>query len=272
MLTQKRIPNKTENLLSDPWLKPFQGNIERRAAAAVKLENRLTEGKRSLMDFASAHEYFGLHFRSGWWVFREWAPNASAIYMVGDFSGWEQREEFKLERINDQGVWELQLPEKSLSHGMHYRLKIYWNGGEGERIPAYARYVVQDPETKIFSAQIWQPEKHYEFKNKIPKRSAEILIYESHVGMAQEREGIGSFKEYRENILPKIAESGYNTIQLMAILGHPYYGSFGYHVANFFSICALFGTPDEFKELVDAGAWFGTACNYRYGAFPCGEK
>ena len=257
MLTQKRIPNRTEVLLSDPWLQPFREKIERRAAAADRLENRLTEGKRSLMDFASAHEYFGLHFRCGGWIFREWAPNASAIYMVGDFSGWQQREEFKLERINDQGVWELQQPEKAFDHGMHYRLKVYWNGGEGERIPAYARYVVQDPENKIFSAQIWQPEKNYEFKNKIPKRSAEILIYESHVGMAQEREGIGSFKEYRENILPRIVESGYNTIQLMAILGHPYYGSFGYHVANFYSICALFGTPDEFKELVDAAHGLG---------------
>ncbi|MFA6714243.1 MAG: alpha amylase C-terminal domain-containing protein [Victivallales bacterium] len=257
MPIKKFLPNKTEQLLSDPWLKPFRHDIERRAAAAIKMERRLTGDKQSLADFACAHEYFGLHFRGGEWVFREWAPNASAVYLTGDFSGWSQNEEFRLERFNQQGVWELKLPGESLKHGMHYRLTVHWPGGCGERIPAYARYVVQDPQSKIFSAKIWHPEKHYVFRNPSPETPGEILIYESHVGMAQEYEGVGTFKEYRQKILPMLAGSGYNTIQLMAILGHPYYGSFGYHVANFYSICSLFGTPDEFKELVDAAHGLG---------------
>jgi 1,4-alpha-glucan branching enzyme len=251
------LSNKTDKLLADPWLKPFRQCIERRAAAALKMERRLTEGRQSLADFACAHEYFGLHFRDGGWVFREWAPNASEIYLTGDFSGWLQSDKFRLTRLNPEGVWELRLAPESLRHGMHYRLIVHWPGGCGERIPAYARYVVQDPVSKIFSAKIWLPEKHYAFKNPNPEAPGEILVYESHVGMAQEYEGIGTFREYRENVLPMLAKSGYNTIQLMAILGHPYYGSFGYHVANFYSICALFGNPDEFKELVDAAHGLG---------------
>lgn len=256
MLTAN-LRNKTSELFADTFLEPFQPVIERRADMARTMEQRLTEGKCSLLDFANAHEYFGLHFRDGEWIFREWAPNAAEIYLIGDFSDWRQEQAYRLRRINSHGVWELKMPGKDLEHGMHYRLLVHWHGDCGERIPVYARYVVQDPETKVFTAKVWQPAKHYVFNNPCPQRDDALLIYESHVGMAQEREGIGTFKEYREKILPLIAEAGYNTVQLMAILGHPYYGSFGYHVANFYSICALFGTPDEFKELVDAAHGLG---------------
>jgi 1,4-alpha-glucan branching enzyme len=257
MMTKTPLSNKTKELLSDPWLAPYLNIIEKRAAEAVKMEHRLTQSKQSLADFANAHEYFGLHSRENKWVFREWAPNATAIYMIGDFSNWHEAEEFRLEKIDKHGVWELKLPSKVLVHGMHYRLQVHWHGGCGSRIPTYARYVVQDPETKIFSAKIWQPEKHYVFKNPNPESPKEALIYESHVGMAQEHEGIGTFKEYKDKILPMIADAGYNTVQLMAILGHPYYGSFGYHVANFYSVCALFGSPEDFKELVDTAHGLG---------------
>ncbi|MDD5726966.1 MAG: alpha amylase C-terminal domain-containing protein [Victivallales bacterium] len=257
MLTAKPLRNNTSDLAADPWLQPFRSVIERRAGMIRAMEQRLTEGKCSLPEFGNAHEYFGLHFRDGSWVFREWAPNATEVYLTGDFSDWRQLGEFKLRRLNDRGVWELKLPGGVLRHGMHYRLLVHWPGGCGERIPVYARYVVQDPQTLIFTAQIWHPEQPYVFRHSSPRRGDGVLIYESHVGMAQEREAIGTFKEYREQILPKVAESGYDTIQLMAILSHPYYGSFGYHVANFYSICALFGTPDEFKQLVDAAHGLG---------------
>ncbi|QSH41972.1 alpha amylase C-terminal domain-containing protein [Lentisphaerota bacterium ZTH] len=257
MLTAKPLPNKTAKLFDDGWLEPFRPVIERREFMVENMERRLTEGKHSLIEFANAHEYYGLHFRDGCWVFREWAPNASTIYLVGDFSGWQEQAEFKLNRLNRQGDWELELPNQVLAHGMHYRLRVHWHGGSGDRIPAYARYVSQDPETLVFSARVWKPKTPFVFKNRRPVQDGPLLVYESHVGMAQEREGVGSFKEYRENILPMLAESGYNTVQLMAIMSHPYYGSFGYHVANFYSICALFGTPDEFKELVDTAHGLG---------------
>jgi len=239
--------------LNDPWLKPYLGELRRRADHIRYMEEHLTDNRMTLDEFANAHEYYGLHFRDGQWVFREWAPNATAIYLVGDFSNWELRDEFALNYGDGQGVWEIELPADKLQHGDLYKLKMYWPGGEGERLPAYTRRAVQDPETHIFTAQVWRPEKQYEWK--FPKPSSSVgapLIYESHVGMALEEEKVGSYLEYKEKILPRIVEMGYNTVQFMGIMEHPYYGSFGYHVSNFFACSSRFGTPEELKELVDA--------------------
>lgn len=245
------LGNEPVPLNSDPWLAPFREKLRERSRRAVATVKRLTGGKSTLAEFASGHEYFGLHFRDGEWVFREWAPNAVRITLFGDFSDWRKLPEYRLNRL-EHGVWELRLPAETVRHGMHYLLFVEWPGGSGDRIPAYARCVDQDKETGLFAATVWRPEQPYVFRHASPPAPAAPLIYESHVGMAQEEPKVGSFDEYREKILPKIAASGYNTIQLMAVMGHPYYGSFGYHVANFFAIASRFGTPDQFKALVDA--------------------
>ena len=245
------LGNEPVPLNSDPWLAPFREKLRERSRRAIATVKRLTGGKSTLAEFASGHEYFGLHFRDGEWVFREWAPNAVRITLFGDFSDWRKLPEYRLNRL-EHGVWELRLPAETVRHGMHYLLFMEWPGGSGDRIPAYARCVDQDKETGLFAATVWRPEQPYVFRHASPPTPAAPLIYESHVGMAQEEPKVGSFDEYREKILPKIAASGYNTIQLMAVMGHPYYGSFGYHVANFFAIASRFGTPDQFKALVDA--------------------
>ena len=254
---QRIILNKTRPLLDDPWIEPYKGHIKYRERNIIETEKRLTGGKINLSDFASGHEYYGLHFKNGLWVFREWAPNAMAIFLVGDFSSWQENPEFQLQKINEKGDWEIILPRDAIRHGQHFRLRVHWQGGSGDRIPAYARYVVQDEQTLVFSAKVWQPQKPYIFKYSSPKSDEPLLIYETHVGMAGEEERITTFSEFKNFILPKIAQSGYNTIQLMAVMSHPYYGSFGYHIANFFSIASRFGTPDEFKELVDAAHALG---------------
>ena len=141
-----------------------------------------------------------------------------------------------------------------------YKRQVYWEGGQGERIPAWATRVVQDEQTKIFSAQVWAPEKPYKFKKKTFKPdTTQLLIYECHIGMAQQEEKVGTYNEFREKILPRIAEEGYNCIQIMAIQEHPYYGSFGYHVSSFFAASSRFGTPDELKALIDAAHEMGIA-------------
>ena len=239
-------------LSDDPLLEPYRDEIRRRRDHVRFTEERLV-GNASLDEFAAAHEYFGLHFLGGKWIFREWAPNAVALFLVGDFSDWEQRDEFALHYGEEPGTWEIELPEDVLRHGDHYKLRVYWPGGGGERIPAYVRRAVQDPETGIFSAQVWRPQTPYEWKH--PRPAAPIgapLIYESHVGMAQEGAKVGTYLEYKEKILPRIVDAGYDVIQLMGIMEHPYYGSFGYHVSNFFAASSRFGTPEELKELVDA--------------------
>ena len=243
---------------NDPWLSPYQTAIQGRHDHALWREGELTGGKMSLADFATGYLYYGLQHTADGWVFREWAPNATEIYLIGDFSGWEEQERFRLKRINDAGDWELRIPQGIICHGQHYKMRVKWNGGEGDRIPAWCRRVVQDNQSKIFSAQVWDPGKEYHFKHRDfkPKQDP-LLIYECHVGMAQEREGVGTYTEFKNNVLPRVKEAGYNCIQVMAIQEHPYYGSFGYHVSSFFAPSSRFGTPEELKELIDTAHGMG---------------
>lgn len=243
---------------NDPWLTPYTGAIEGRHDHALWRESQLTGGKVSLKDFASGYLYYGLQRTADGWTFREWAPNATEIFLIGDFSGWEEQERFRLSRINDAGDWELRIPLGMIGHGQHYKMRVKWNGGQGDRIPAWCRRVVQDNNSKIFSAQVWDPGHEYEFRHKEfkPKQDP-LLIYECHVGMAQEREGVGTYIEFKDNVLPRVKEDGYNCIQVMAIQEHPYYGSFGYHVSSFFAPSSRFGTPEELKELIDTAHGMG---------------
>ncbi len=246
----------------DPYLEPFEDAIRGRHDHALWKMSQLTQnGKISLSEFANGYNYFGLHKTPrGGWVFREWAPNATDIYLVGDFNEWTENELYRCKRITDSGNWELKLPAKSMKHGDLYKIHVKWDGGEGERIPAWAQRVVQDEQTKIFSAQVWAPEEAYNWTKKSfrPKKSP-LLIYECHVGMAQDAEKVGTYTEFKDNILPRIAKAGYNCIQVMAVQEHPYYGSFGYHVSSFFAPSSRFGTPEELKELIDAAHGMGIA-------------
>lgn len=245
---------------ADPYLKPFTSSIRRRYMKIKAMEQHLTGGRMSLADFASGHEYFGLHREGDEWVFREWAPNATGIFFTGDCNGWRKEEEFTLRRITESGNWELRLPAARLEHGQLYKLLVSWPGGYGERIPVYTRRAVQDPHTKLFTAQVWSPSVAYQWRKPDFCRSPKApIIYEAHVGMAQCEEKIGTYNEFREKILPRVVDAGYNTLQLMAIQEHPYYGSFGYHVSNFFAASSRFGTPEELKELIDAAHEEGLA-------------
>ncbi len=235
----------------DPWLAPYADAINGRHKDAVKKELELVGTKGNLVDFANAHKYFGLHKTKTGWVFREWAPNANEIYLMGSFTDWHEDEDYKLTRL-DGGVWEINLPQKALKHGDLYKLIVKWDGGYGERIPAYSTRTVQDENTYIFSAQVWDPARKYKFKiDNFKPQTNPLLIYECHIGMAQNKEGVGTYNEFREKVLPRIVKDGYNAIQIMAIQEHPYYGSFGYHVSGFYAASSRFGTPEELKALID---------------------
>ena len=247
---------------NDPYLQPYEEAIRGRHDHALWKLNQLTKkGHRSLEDFASGYDYYGLHRTSrGGWVFREWAPNATEIFLVGDFNDWQESEKYQARRLAGTDNWELRLPKNAMKHGQLYKMHVRWNGGEGERIPAWAQRVVQDDETKIFSAQVWSPEEEYVWKKRVfhPKKNP-LLIYECHIGMGQDAEKVGTYTEFRENVLPRIAADGYNCIQIMAIQEHPYYGSFGYHVSSFFAASSRFGTPEELKALIDKAHQMGIA-------------
>ena len=242
-------------LLDDEYLRPFEEAIRGRAMNAYARANQLTGGKIPLADWAAAHEYYGLHRTRRGWVFREWAPNATSMWLVGDFSKWRTNRLYECMRIPGSDVWELKLPAKAIKAGDNYRLEMRWAGGRGERIPAYARYVVQDPETKLFCAQVY--ESKYKWRHESPKASGSPFIYEAHVGMGGEEERVHTYAEFRDEVLPRVKKAGYDTVQLMAIMEHPYYGSFGYHVSSFFAASSRFGTPDDLKSLVDAAHGMG---------------
>ena len=247
------MKKKLAILRNDPWLEPFALAIEGRHDDVIRKMEELTAATDgSLSKFANAYNYFGLHReKSGEWVFREYAPNATQIWLIGTFSDWKDDERYSLSPIGD-GVWEGRFPADFIHNGDLFKMRVDWNGGSGERIPAYARRVVQDPQTHIFNAEVYEPENPYKFKvKKFSPDTKPLLIYECHIGMAQQEEGVGSYEEFRTKTLPRIAADGYNAIQSMAIQEHPYYGSFGYHVSSFYAASSRFGTPDDLKRLID---------------------
>lgn len=256
MKSQLQEPRLVKN---DPLLKPYEEIILRRIEKAGLREKELLFELESLKEFATGHLYFGLHRRKNGWIVRDWAPHADAIYLIGEFSRWQDQEQFAFQKLG-RGIWQLEIDGEHLRHADLYKLRIHWPGGVGERIPSWATRVVQDPGTHIFSAQVWDPASVYQWRQGdfIPSTDPP-LIYEAHVGMATEEYGVGTYEEFRRNILPRIAKAGYNTLQLMAIQEHPYYGSFGYHVSNFFAASSRFGTPEELKALIDDAHQAGLA-------------
>ncbi len=259
-LSVKATPKHIGIVASDPYLEPYEDAIRGRHEHALWKIGQLTRnGRQTLSDFADGYKYFGLHkVPRGGWVFREWAPTATDIYLVGDFNNWTEDEKYRCKRIEGTGNWELKLPAKAMKHGQLYKMHVKWDGGEGERIPAWCQRVVQDEVTKIFTAQVWAPKTPYQWKKKNFKANTNpLLIYECHVGMGQDAEKVGTYTEFKDNVLPRVAKDGYNCIQVMAIQEHPYYGSFGYHVSSFFAPSSRFGTPEELKALIDAAHQMG---------------
>ena len=255
------VPTVLKIIRNDNGLADYADAINGRHDQAVRKMAELTNGTNNLNEFASGYLYFGLHKTEDGYVLREWAPNATEIYVVGDFNGWKEGPRYAMKRVKGTvGNWEIKIKNKSFKHGSLYKLIVHWDGGQGERIPAWATRVVQDPDTHIFSAQAWNPEEAYKWQvEKFRPTTNPLLIYECHIGMAQDKEAVGTYAEFRDNILPRIAADGYNCIQIMAIQEHPYYGSFGYHVSSFFAPSSRFGTPDDLKSLVDKAHSLGLA-------------
>ena len=241
----------------DPWLSPYAHDIGKRYQRYLRARNEIEEAEGSLLNFAKGHYYYGVNFdndKNGW-TYREWAPNAHHLFLTGDFNGWD-RYSHPLER-NKNGDWEIFLPfeeyKSAFIHGSTIKVHVQAGNGSHDRIPAYMRKVIQDTKTYDFSGQLWFPEP-FEWTDHTfssAESSKQPIIYECHIGMAQEYEGVGTYREFADNILPRIKNGGYNAIQMMAIMEHPYYGSFGYHVSNFFAPSSRFGTPEDLKYLVN---------------------
>ena len=243
---------------TDPWLAPYKEAIDARHRRIVEAwKDIAVDG--SLSRGLNNHLYYGMHKTAeGNWIFREWAPNATKIYLIGEFNNWKRTEAYALKPVGG-GNWEIEVNSMFISDRTYYKLYVEWPGGGGERLPAYTTRAVQDPETKLFVAQVWDPQKPYRWKHGKPGKREHPFIYECHIGMSSEEEKVSTFTEFRKNVLPKIVKDGYDTIQIMALQEHPYYGSFGYQVSNFYALSSRFGTPEEFKALVDEAHGAGIA-------------
>ena len=232
----------------DPWLAPYREAVDARRRRIAEARERIA-GDGSLSLAINDHIYYPLHREGDEWVIREWAPSATRIFLIGDFNNWKRTEAYSYKPLGD-GNWELRVPEMFIRHGDLYKMWVEWSGGAGERLPAYVTRVVQDDETKVFSAQVWSPAP-YRWKHRNPGKRPNPLIYECHIGMSSCEEKVASFEDFRTSVLPRVKALGYDTLQIMALQEHPYYGSFGYQVSNFFALSSRFGTPEEFKALVD---------------------
>ena len=249
----------------DPWLEPYVRDVHDRFERFKKALKEIEDVEGSLLNFARGHDYYGIHFNTALngWTYREWAPNADEVYLTGDFNNWN-RNSHKLE-INNKGDWEIFLPytdyKETFLHQSKVKVVIHSTRGVHDKIPAWIRRVIQDPESHDFAGQLWFPEKPFEWSTNfiLNGNVQQPIIYECHVGMAQEAEKVGSYREFADVILPRIKRGGYNAIQLMAVMEHPYYGSFGYHVSNFFCPSSRFGTPEDLKYLVDKAHSIGIA-------------
>ena len=246
-----------EILSLQPETRPFAGDIALRMDRLAQKRNELA-GAGTLADFANGHLYFGLHRTESGWVYREWAPAAEKLCLTGDFNGWN-RESHPLKK-KENGVWEITLPGRdALRHLSRCKVSVTAFGRTQDRIPLYARYVCQDDATKDFCAVVWAPETPFEWTDAGFSRDAQEppLIYEAHVGMATEEYRVGTYREFADLVLPRVKQGGYDTVQLMAVMEHPYYGSFGYQVSNFFAASSRFGTPDDLKYLVNKAHGMG---------------
>lgn len=234
----------------NPQLKDFAGDIDLRMSCYENTKKRLLPKGGTLNDFANAYDYYGIHHIDGGWVYREWAPSAYQLYLEGDFNGWNQTSH-PLTKL-ENGNWELFLKgDDALWEGCKVKTVVDANLTRTEHIPLYARRVVQDPQTITWSAEVVDDKKIFKWTDQDFKGADSLYIYETHIGMSSEEGKVSTYLEFAKDVLPRIKKMGYNTIQIMAIMEHPYYGSFGYQVSNFYAASSWFGKPEDLKYLVN---------------------
>ncbi len=234
----------------NPQLIPFEKDIDLRMELYLKTKKRLLATGQTLKDFANAHNYYGFHHVEGGWYYREWAPMAQKLYLEGEFNGWNKTSH-PLKKL-ENGNWEIFLDgDEALWDGCKVKVVVDTKFERTERFPLYTKRVVRDPVSLVFDSVVVDNFKTFNWTDENFKGENELYIYEAHVGMAQEDARIGTYREFADNVLPKIRQAGYNTVQLMAIMEHPYYGSFGYQVSNFYAASSWFGVPEDLKYLVN---------------------
>jgi 1,4-alpha-glucan branching enzyme len=254
------VPEIDTLLSRDPYLKPYEREIRRRYGCFKDLLDSIEENGGGLDNFTQGYKYYGIHVQpDNSIVCREWAPGAVQLFLTGEFNGWN-RDSHPYKK-KEYGKWELIIPPNrdgscAISHLSELKVVVETQSGSKEdRLSPYATYVVEPPKVEgtIYKHKFWNPpsSEKYIFRHAKPSRPKSLRIYECHVGIATSELTVGSYNNFTENILPRIVKQGYNAIQLMAIMEHAYYASFGYQVTSFYAVSSRYGTPEELKRLID---------------------
>jgi len=259
VISLKRTDTQQKIMKIDPWLQNYASDIRLRMDRHAEVRRALLGDHADLTSFANGYMYYGIHRTETGWVYREWAPGADEMHLIGDFNEWN-RESHPMRRVDAGGTWEILLDgADALKHGQRVKVQVTHEGQRFDRIPLYIHKVIQDPSDRSFAGQVWEPEKPFPWTDGGygRRKIAPLVIYEAHIGMATEDGCIGTYDEFTQNILPRIQKDGYNAIQLMAIMEHPYYASFGYQVSNFFAPSSWYGEPEGLKRLINTAHEMG---------------
>ncbi|ODH12771.1 1,4-alpha-glucan-branching enzyme [Paracoccidioides brasiliensis] len=262
VVASETSPDGTGVIKIDPWLEPFKDALRSRFDHTKGWINRINDTEGGLEKFSRGYEKFGFNVRdNGDIVYREWAPNAVDAHLIGDFNNWDRKATPM--KKDEYGVWEVTVPAKdgepAIPHESKVKITLKTPSGETlDRFPAWIKRVTQDPSNE-FHAIFWNPPaaQQYKPKHARPPKPASVRIYEAHVGISSPETRVATYPEFTKNMLPRIKALGYNTIQLMAIMEHAYYASFGYQVNNFFAASSRYGTPEQLKELIDVAHGLG---------------
>eukprot|EP00792_Barthelona_sp_PAP020_P011594 TRINITY_DN568_c0_g1_i1.p1 TRINITY_DN568_c0_g1~~TRINITY_DN568_c0_g1_i1.p1 ORF type:complete len:703 (-),score=199.67 TRINITY_DN568_c0_g1_i1:15-2084(-) len=246
----------------DQYLKPFEQIIKNRNLHFEYKLSQINEHGKNIDEFSRSYEKMGVYRTDNGIQIREYVPYAKSVSIVGEFNNWNNNQH-KLVPM-EFGVWELFLPNDDqgnmvIPHNSAVRLSITTENETFTRIPAYINATVQLPSAKHIDGLFWAPPQPFVFQNSRPDPETlkSLRIYEAHVGMATEDGHIGSYREFADNVLPHIADTGYNCVQLMAIQEHSYYASFGYQVTSFFAPACRSGNPEDLKYLIDKAHGLG---------------
>ncbi len=240
---------------SDPYLRNYKHHFEIKQNLFLKRLDEIIKNEGSLLNMAHSYKTNGFIVQPDGILYREWLPAAKEVFLFGEFNAWN-RNQYPCKR-DEYGFFELFLPNVDgnipIKHNSKVKIHVMKPDNTWiDKIPAWIRFAHQNPDDKSFDGAFWHSPTPYKFKFESPKKPNSLKIYEVHIGMSGIEEKVHTYKEFQFNVLPRIQKLGYTAIQFMALMEHAYYGSFGYHVTNFFAISSRFGNPDDFKELIDA--------------------
>ena len=196
-------------------------------------------------------------------AFSVWAPNAKAVSVIGDFNNWDARRS-PMRRLGESGIWELFLP--AAAEGDKYKFHVtQCDGRVVDKTDPYGVYA----EVRPNNASVLYPLKRYKWKDrrwmtarkKYNFKTAPMNIYEVHLGSWKRAEGdrFLTYTELAEQLIPYVKEMGYTHIEMLPVEEHPFDGSWGYQVTGYYAPTSRYGSPDEFKQFVDACHQNGTS-------------